>query len=126
MTLEVLDLHFHNSPRQALLRVNNASARETSFLSSEKFDQMIASALVATFIASQAAFLLAFEQTDDYDGGHFRWFRGRFDKFLYIDRVVVAESCRRQGYGAMLYADLFARCSAWPHECRLRSQRPTT
>ncbi|SRR5579871_770771 len=115
MTLEVLDLHFHDSPREALLRVNNASARETSFLSPEKFDKMIASALVATFIGPQAAFLLAFEHTNDYDGGHFRWFRSRFDKFVYIDRVVVAEGCRRYGYGAMLYADLFARAAALGH-----------
>ncbi len=73
---------FSQLPRQALLRVNNASARETSFLSPEKFDQMIASALVATFIGPQAVFLLAFEQTDDYDGGHFRWFRSLFLQVL--------------------------------------------
>jgi uncharacterized protein len=127
MTLEVLDLHFHNSPRQVLLRVNNASARETSFLSPEKFDQMIASAPVATFIGPQAAFLLAFEQTDDYDGGHFRWFRSRFDKFLYVDRVVVAEGSRRHGYGAMLYADLFTRAAALGHTtvaCEVNVQPP--
>jgi uncharacterized protein len=127
MALEVLDLHFHNSPREALLRVNNANARETSFLSPEKFDQMIASACVATFIPPQAAFLLAFEQKDEYRGGHFHWFRGRFDKFLYIDRVIVAEDCRRNGYGAMLYADLFARAAALGHTtvvCEVNFQPP--
>jgi len=108
MSLDVLDLHFHYSPREALLRVNNASARETSLLSPEKFDQMIASARVATFIGPQAAFLLAFEQIDDYDCSHFHWFRGRFDKFLYIDRVVVAEDFRCHGYGAMLFVSTFA------------------
>jgi uncharacterized protein len=127
MALEVVDLRFHYPPRDALLRVNNASARETSFLSYKKFDQMIASARVATFIGPQAAFLLAFEQTDEYDGGHFHWFRGRFDKFLYIDRVVVAEESRRHGYGAMLYADLFARAAALGHTtvvCEVNFQPP--
>jgi predicted GNAT superfamily acetyltransferase len=127
MSLEVLDLHFHYSPRKALLRVNNASARETSLLSSEKFGQMIASARVATFIGPQAAFLLAFEQIDDYDGSHFHWFRSRFDKFLYIDRVIVAEDCRRHGYGATLYADLFARAAALGHTtvvCEVNFQPP--
>ena len=88
---------------------------------------MIASARVATFIGPHAAFLLAFEQTDDYDGGHFHWFRGRFDKFLYIDRVVVAADCRRKGYGAMLYVDLFARAAALGHAtvvCEVNVQPP--
>ena len=127
LALEVLDLHSHYSPREALLRVNNASARETSLLSLEKFDQIIASARVATFIGPQTAFLLAFGQTDDYDGGHFRWFRDRFDKFLYIDRVVVAEHYRRRGYGAVLYADLFARAAALGHTtivCEVNVQPP--
>lgn len=58
MLSEVLDLHAHRSSRDALLRVNNASARETSLLSQERFDRMINSASVATFIAPGKAFLL--------------------------------------------------------------------
>src|SRR5215475_4334815 len=54
-----------------------------------RFDQLINWASVALAIPPAAAFLLAFEQSDNYDGGHFIWFRSRFDKFLYIDRVVV-------------------------------------
>jgi hypothetical protein len=38
LLLEVLDLHGRRSPREPLLRVNNASARETSWLSPERFD----------------------------------------------------------------------------------------
>src|SRR5262245_36689599 len=105
MPSHVHDLHDHVAPRAALLRVNNASARETSLLSPERFDQMIAAASVATFIAPEQAFLLAFAQTDDYDGGHFKWFKSRYDRFLYIDRIVVAETDRGRGYGRLLYAD---------------------
>jgi hypothetical protein len=65
----------------------------------EKFDRMTSSARVATFIAPGAALLLAFEQSDDYDGGHFLWFRSRFEQFIYIDRVVVATHQRRLGLG---------------------------
>lgn len=109
MTPEVRDLHHDLSAREGLLRVNNASARETSTLTRERFDWMISSARVATFIEPRAAFLLAFADSDDFDGGHFLWFRNRFDKFLYIDRVVVAEDRRRHGLGRLLYADLFQR-----------------
>jgi predicted GNAT superfamily acetyltransferase len=107
--LQVRDLHDDVAARGALLCLNNASARETSLLTREKFDRMIASARVATFVALRAAFLLAFEQSDDYDGGHFLWFRNRLDRYLYIDRVVVAEEQRRGGLGSLLYADLFRR-----------------
>jgi len=109
---EIHDLHSQPSRRDELLRVNNANARETSLLSPERFDQLIRSARVALFIPPAAAFLLAFAQSDHYDGGHFLWFRSRFDKFLYIDRVVVAAEYRRHGLGRRLYADAFERATA--------------
>jgi predicted GNAT superfamily acetyltransferase len=78
---------------------------------------MIGSARVATFIAPGRAFLLAFEQTDDYDGIHFKWFCSRYDRFLYVDRVVVDEDHRGQGYGQILYADLYERAKELSHDC---------
>jgi predicted GNAT superfamily acetyltransferase len=127
MTTEIKDLRGDTSARAALLDLNNASARETSLMTREKFDRMITSALVGTFIAPGAAFLLAFAQGDDYDGGHFLWFRGRFEKFIYIDRVVVAAPNRRHGLGRRLYADLFRRAEQLGHThivCEVNVQPP--
>jgi predicted GNAT superfamily acetyltransferase len=124
---EVLDLHGRHSSRGALLRVNNASARETSLLTAERLDRMIDAARVATFIAPCQAFLLAFEQADDYDGIHFKWFRSRYARFLYVDRVVVAEEDRARGLGRMLYADLFTRAEGLGHNrivCEVNMQPP--
>ncbi|KRR29187.1 hypothetical protein CQ13_38800 [Bradyrhizobium retamae] len=78
---------------------------------------MIGSASVATFIEPAKALLLAFEQTDNYDGIHFKWFQSRYDRFLYVDRVVVSEEHRSHGYGRMLYADLFTRAEKLGHNC---------
>src|ERR1051325_5904429 len=106
----------HDTPySEALLRLNNASARETSLLTSERFDRLIGSGLVALFIPPAVALLLAFEDTDDYDGGHFLWFRRRPGRFLYIDRIVVAEEWRRHGLARMLYEDLFRRATSLGH-----------
>jgi predicted GNAT superfamily acetyltransferase len=127
MTTKIKGLHDDVSARAALLDVNNASARETSLMTREKFDRMIASALVGTFIEPSAAFLLGFGQSDDYDGGHFLWFRGRFEKFVYIDRVVVAAPYRRHGLGRLLYADLFGRAEKLGHThivCEVNAQPP--
>ena len=127
MTFVIKDLHRDRSARTALLALNNANARETSLLEGDQLDRMIAAARVATFIEPAAALLLAFEQSDTYDGGHFLWFRRRFEKFLYIDRVVVAECFRRNGLGRMLYANLFERALRLGHStiaCEVNAQPP--
>jgi len=127
MTPEIKDLHIELAARDELLRLNNCSARETSMLTRQRFDTIISSAFVATYIEPRAAFLLAFAESDDYDGGHFLWFRNRFDAFLYIDRVVVAEHYRRQGLGRLLYADVFERAEQLGHKsvvCEVNLQPP--
>ncbi|MDZ7840330.1 MAG: GNAT family N-acetyltransferase [Gammaproteobacteria bacterium] len=55
-----------------------------------------------------AAFLLAMDETADYDSLNFLWFRGRYPRFVYIDRIVVAPGHRRSGLGGLLYDDLLA------------------
>jgi predicted GNAT superfamily acetyltransferase len=127
MACEIRDLHGEFLAREALLRINNASAQETSLLSPDGFDRLIGAARVATFIPPNAAFLLGFEQDDDYDGGHFLWFRSRLDRFLYIDRVVVAQEHRRRGLGRKLYGDLFKRAEELGHAavvCEVNLQPP--
>ena len=127
MTIGVKDLHGEEAAVAELLGVNNANARETSLLTRERFDMMIAAAPVAVFIEPGAAFLLAFAQGSDYDGGHFLWFRDRLPSFLYIDRVVVAEAHRRRGLGRLLYADLFRRARGLGHSsivCEVNSLPP--
>ena len=107
--------------------MNNASARETSLLTAERFDRLIGSARIATFIGPGQAFLLAFDQADDYDGLHFKWFRSRYERFLYVDRVVVAEEGRGRGLGRILYADLFTRAEGFGHDrivCEVNMQPP--
>ncbi len=82
MTVLVKDLHHNQSARAALLRLNNDSARETSALTADRFDRMIAFARVAIYVEPSAAFLVEFAEGDAYDDGHFLWFRARLDKFL--------------------------------------------
>jgi predicted GNAT superfamily acetyltransferase len=122
----VEDLH-DQLDRDALLRLNNASARETSLLTPDRFAQLTDWASVALTIKPAAALMLAFQQSDAYDGGHFVWFRNRFDTFLYIDRVVVAEQHRRHGLGRLLYAEVFKRAIEMGHQrvvCEVNLQPP--
>jgi predicted GNAT superfamily acetyltransferase len=57
-------------------------------------------------------FLLAFSEGAAYDSPNFLWFRDRYPRFVYIDRIVVMPSQRRSGIGRLLYADLEREASA--------------
>lgn len=52
------------------------------------------------------AFLLAMNEAADYDSLNFLWFREHYDRFIYIDRVVVDPAHHRRGHGLALYEDL--------------------
>ena len=58
------------------------------------------------------AFLLAFREGSPYDSVNYRWFAQRYERFLYIDRVVVAASDRGRGVGEALYRDAFAHAAS--------------
>lgn len=54
------------------------------------------------------AFLIVLDQTADYDSPNYQWYRQRYPRFLYIDRIAVAASHRARRLGGLLYDDLFA------------------
>lgn len=51
-------------------------------------------------------FLLALNRDADYASANFLYFRNCYERFAYVDRVVVDASCRSQGIGEQLYAAL--------------------
>ena len=73
------------------------------------------------------AFLMTFDQDATYDSPNFLWFRDRYPRFVYVDRVVVASSARGRGHARRLYEDLFARAAAAGHElvtCEVNADPP--
>ena len=48
-------------------------------------------------------YLIAYLNTNVYDGEEFNWFKQRYTHFLYIDQLAVAQSTRRAGVGAHMY-----------------------
>ncbi|EGF90794.1 acetyltransferase GNAT family protein [Asticcacaulis biprosthecium C19] len=94
------------SPHEALLALNNAFATETSFLTEADWRQMVAEVRFA-FHAASDGFILTFDQTAAYDSPNFLWFKARYDRFCYIDRVVIAASAQGLGLGKALYQHLF-------------------
>jgi hypothetical protein len=98
----------------AILVLNEESVRFLSPLSAERLAQLHAEAdlhQVLEVDGEVAAFVLAFREGADYDSLNYRWFAERYERFLYVDRVVV--SARRQGLGLgpVLYRAVFTRAA---------------
>ena len=102
-------------PAPALLALNNAHARELSPLTLARLTHLIGEAFMAAQIGEAEALLLAFDQAADYDSENFLWFRDRFDRFVYVDRVVVDPKQRGRGVARSLYHSLFERAGAAGH-----------
>jgi predicted GNAT superfamily acetyltransferase len=110
-----------------LLALNNAHAAELSWLAPERLAQLIDRAFLARAFADAEAFLLAFDQDTDYDSPNFLWFRARYNRFVYIDRIVVAPGARGRGHARRLYDDLFEKAKGAGHErvvCEVNTQPP--
>ena len=110
-----------------LLALNNAHARELSLLDLDRFNILAGSAFLARRIGHADAFLLVFDQDTDYDSPNFLWFRSRYVRFVYVDRIVVAPSARGRGYARRLYTELFEHASRTGHThvvCEVNADPP--
>jgi predicted GNAT superfamily acetyltransferase len=110
----------------ALLALNNAHAEQLSWLESERLDHLLTQAFLATHLDDQAL-LITFDQDADYDSPNFLWFRDRYPRFIYVDRVVVDPRARGRGHARALYRDLFDRAHAAGHGrivCEINADPP--
>jgi len=111
----------------ALLTLNNAHAQELSWLEAERLQYLVREAFVARRIGNLDAFLLAFDQDARYDSPNFIWFRARYPRFVYVDRIVVAPSARGRGCARRLYHDLFKHAVRAGHDrvvCEVNKMPP--
>src|SRR5205823_3870153 len=99
-----------------LLALNNAHARELSWLEPARLEHLVSEAFLARRIGDLDAFLLAFDQDARYDSPNFLWFHTRYPRFVYVDRIVVAFSARGRGCARRLYDDLFEHAVRAGHE----------
>jgi uncharacterized protein len=99
----------------SLLALNNAHETETSRLDPAKLRHLLSEAFMATAIGRDSAMLIAFDHSADYDSPNFVWFQQHLDRFVYVDRIIVAASSRGRGYARRLYQELFATARAAKH-----------
>ena len=111
----------------AVLALNNRHAAELSWLEPKRLSDLLGQAFHARRIGSVEAFLITFDQDAAYDSPNFLWFRQRYPRFVYVDRVAVAASARGRGHAMRLYEDLFARAMQAGHTlvtCEVNAEPP--
>lgn len=94
--------------RAWVLALNAAHEVETGPLDAAALAAHLARAAHAAVAEPEAGFLLAFAPGAGLASPNFRWFAARMERFLYIDRIVVAAAARGRGLATALYADAAA------------------
>lgn len=108
------------------LPLNQVHIAETSALTAERMAALVACAFQATAVDTHA-FLLTFDQSAPYDSSNFLWFRERYPRFVYVDRIIVSKDSRGRGLARLLYESLFNQALVAGHEnivCEVNSDPP--
>ncbi len=111
----------------ALLALNQADAAQLSPLEAGRLAWMVQHAFAAWRIGEADALLIAFDQDAAYDSPNFLWFKDRYRRFVYVDRVVVDPARRGRGLARALYEALFAHARNAGHDrvvCEINAEPP--
>lgn len=107
MSILIRDVQEHEL--DTVLALNNAAGRNILPLDAAKmryFHDSAAYFRVAVIGGHIAGFLIGLSENSGHDSSNFRWFHERLDRFLYIDRIVIAKAHRGAGLGRIFYADV--------------------
>jgi uncharacterized protein len=99
----------------AVVALNNAAVPAVPPATRESIAALVTVAGLAVVAEEEpgapVGFLIAMDPGVDYDSENYRWFEGRGDSFVYVDRIVVGEAARGGGIGRALYDAAFARAA---------------
>ena len=107
MSIVVRDVREHEL--DSVLALNNAAGPAILPLDANRLHRFFRTAeyfRVAERDGSLAGFLVGFGPDQGHDSGNHAWFRERYSRFFYIDRIVVASRRRGGGVGRAFYADV--------------------
>lgn len=97
-----------------LLGVIELNNRESKWVGKKDIDFFQKYINIPIFIIFESnekivGFLMAMNEKINYDSENYLWFKKRYDKFYYIDRVIVDESMRGKGIASRLYKEVIGK-----------------
>ncbi len=95
------------SDANAVLALNAANETETAPMDKAELEAFLAMAFYSGAAGDLDGFCLAMDQDAPYDSPNFNWFAKRYERFVYVDRIIVAAHARGRGAARALYEDLF-------------------
>ena len=90
-----------------ILALNGANEEATSPLDAPHLRLMLGDAFHARAANATDGFVIPFDQSSAYQSENYLWFRERYPRFVYVDRIIVAASARRTGLARALYEHVF-------------------
>jgi predicted GNAT superfamily acetyltransferase len=96
-----------------LLELNNTAVPAVNDLDAAALTALLGSGHSALAVVADTepdtvlGFVILFAAGADYASENYRWFSGRGEDFLYLDRIVVDAKLRGLGLGALLYSAVF-------------------
>jgi uncharacterized protein len=90
-----------------ILALNAQNEEATGPLDAARLRLMLGDAFHARAVNADDGFIIPFEQSSAYWSENYKWFRDRYPRFVYVDRIVISASARRGGLARVLYTDVF-------------------
>jgi uncharacterized protein len=111
-----------------IISLNRASEQEMSPMDRASLLKLMDAAFhVGLRGQGRDAFLIALHDGSRHDGVNFNWFRTRYERFVYVDRIVVAADQRGRGHARSLYDELIAKAAQAGHRvlcCEVNVEPP--
>jgi len=99
-----------------VLELNRVNVEVLSPMDADRFDYFMNVAemfRVEEVGGRPAAFIIALrEGLADYTSENYIWFSENYEKFLYVDRIVIDEEYRSRGLGRSIYNEVFDHAKA--------------
>lgn len=101
---------FHPTDLKAIHALNESEVPHVGTLTIEKLTRLVKES-VFLCVAENAqreflGFILCFDENSNYESPNFQWFKARYPRFTYVDRIAVSNTARGQGVGKSLYEEV--------------------
>ena len=93
-----------------IVQINKSAIPAVNYVSYNEFEWFLNRKLYFKIAENShgaiSGFLLVLPSGLDYKSLNYKWFSGRYEKFAYIDRIVIMDEFKKNGIGKSLYLDL--------------------